>query len=101
MWLRRGLRQGVCWHEFHAAFGAGSTSSEEVTSGCIGQTYDSGVDSSKLKGTSFMPHLGQVPGSEDVTSGCIGQANDRTRPFGTDGEELHPRTEGTFPAPRT
>ena len=24
-------------------------------------------------GTSFMPHLGQVPGSPLVTSGCIGQ----------------------------
>ena len=26
------------------------------------------------KGTSFMPHLGQVPGSVAVTSGCIGHA---------------------------
>ena len=26
------------------------------------------------EGTSFIPHLGQVPGSVAVTSGCIGQA---------------------------
>ena len=39
----------------------------EVTSGCIGQTYEVGA------GTSFMPHCGHVPGSVAMTSGCIGQ----------------------------
>ena len=39
----------------------------EVTSGCIGHTYEVGA------GTSFMPHCGHVPGSVETTSGCIGQ----------------------------
>lgn len=46
----------------------------EVTSGCIGHTYERATCSTA--GTSFIPHLGHRSAAVDVTSGCIGQTND-------------------------